>query len=423
MKALWVTNTLIGDIYEHINKKPSNGVWMDALLKEFKEKNEHDLVVVTTGDVTESISIKKDNVTYYLIPGGYPISYKDSKKNVATWKKIIEDEKPDILMLWGNEFQHSLSALKAADGIPSAVFMQGVLDAIARYYYAGIDEKIYRKNLTLRDIIKRDSVINQKKKYQKRAKYEKEIFDISGNILSENTWCNTHIKAISKNVKSYYCPLSINSLFLDYNWSLDDMTPHTICCNASGYPLKGLHILIKAVGLLKEKYPDVKLLVPGKNMFMQTGFSGLIHNDGYMKYITKLIKELNVEDNISFIGFLPQNELAKIISKSNCFVVPSALENHSSSLKEAMMTGTPVLSSIVGGVPEYVTSFENGILYRFEEYELLAEYISMIFDNKDLAQKLSENGKNSMANLHSNEDIYNKVIEAYKDILNRKNNK
>ena len=58
--------------------------------------------------------------------------------------------------------------------------------------------------------------------------------------------------------------------------------------------------------------------------------------------------------------------------KTRVFVLSSSIENHASSLKEAMMVGTPSIATFVGGVPEYVRHGENGFLYRFEEYEIMA---------------------------------------------------
>ena len=95
----------------------------------------------------------------------------------------------------------------------------------------------------------------------------------------------------------------------------------------------------------------------------------------------------------------------------------SAIENHSSSLKEAMMVGTPCVASAVGGVPEYVRHGENGFLYRFEEYDIAAAYIEKIFESDKLASNLSNAARNDMVNLHSNNDIFERTTQIYRDIL------
>ena len=52
---------------------------------------------------------------------------------------------------------------------------------------------------------------------------------------------------------------------------------------------------------------------------------------------------------------------------------------------EAQLLGVPVIASYVGGVPDMVTHGETGLLYRFEEVEMLAEGIRNLFMNMALA--------------------------------------
>ena len=418
MKIMWITNTVIGGMYKKMTGKESNGLWMDALLHDFIKSEEHQLVVVTTGRNKKALFLEEGMVKYYILPGGYPIEYKHIKKSCKSdWKELMEKEKPDIIQVWGSEFKHGLAALQASKDIPSVVYIQGILEAIARYYEAGIDHKELIKSITFRDIVKNDSILAQKNKYYQRAKYEKEMLEISGNIISENLWCNVHCKAIVPSIETHYCPLSINEIFQKYCWSFDAMEPYSIMCNASGYPLKGLHIIMKAVELVKRKYPNVKLYVPGDSMVRDGSLQWEIRKTGYTNYTEKLITKLDISDNIKFMGSLTADEMAYNMSKVNVFVVGSALENHSSTLKEAMMVGAPCISSIVGGIPEYAVHGKNALLYRFEEYELLAEYICQVFESKELAIKISSNAKDSIIRSHVNNHIDKIIVKIYEEIL------
>jgi glycosyltransferase involved in cell wall biosynthesis len=82
-------------------------------------------------------------------------------------------------------------------------------------------------------------------------------------------------------------------------------------------------------------------------------------------------------------------------------------------LKEAMMVGVPSIASAVGGVPEYVRHGENGFLYRFEEYEIMAGYIKRLFDDDALAEKISETGRQDMMRLHGGTDIFKIMNQIY----------
>ena len=167
-------------------------------------------------------------------------------------------------------------------------------------------------------------------------------------------------------------------------------------CPAAYYPIKGLHMLLKAVAIVKKKHPDVHLYVPGIPLRDTKTLMSKLKQNGYDKLIRKLIKDLNLEDNVTHIGIITADKMAQKMSEVNCFAMCSAIENHSSTLKEAMTVGTPSVASYVGGVSEYAVDEENCLLYRFEDYEVLAHNICRIFEDSDLRAKLSENAKAAM---------------------------
>ena len=416
MKILWIVNSPLGPLGERLYGKRNNGVWMDALMASFAEHNEHKLVIATTAAISDTIRLEENGIVFYALPDQPPILYNENKpSNVKVWQELLNGENPDLIQVWGTEFTHGLCALRAANRIPSVIYMQGYLGSIARHYLAGMTHDELKKSVTIRDIIKRDSILRQQKRYYASTAKEKEMFRLSGNIICENDWCENSIRAIVPDVDIYRCPLSINQVFAHHNWSISEAEPHSIVCNASGYPLKGLHMLLRAVAMLKNRYPDVKLYVPGAKVISDGSIKWLLRKRGYTKYIEKLIQELDIEDNIIWLGPLAQSELAERYAKARVFVLCSAIENHSSSLKEAMMVGTPSVASSVGGVPEYVAHGENGLLYRFEEYDILASHISRLFDDDDLAGRISKNAKKSIRDLHGEDDIYNIMT----DIMNK----
>lgn len=420
MKILWVVNSPLGPLGERLYGKRNNGVWMSALMESFVEHNEHRLVIATTASVNETLFLEENGIIYYALPDHPPILYNENKEsNIREWQNLLNDEKPDLIQVWGTEFTHGLCALRFAKGIPSVIYMQGYLGSIARHYLAGMTRDELRKSVTFRDIIKHDGIVQQQQKYYASTAKEKEMVELSGNVICENDWCENSIRAVVPDVNIYRCPLSINQVFAQYTWDISKAEPHTIICNASGYPLKGLHMLLRAVALLKKKYPDVKLRVPGEKVTSDGSIQWLLRKRGYTKYIEKLIKELDIEENTEWLGALPQDQLAEQYVKAGVFVLCSAIENHSSSLKEAMMVGTPSVASAVGGVPEYVTHGENAFLYRFEEYDIMAAYIGKLFEDDALAEKLSANAKTSATALHSEKDIYQTINDIYDKVLSK----
>ena len=109
--------------------------------------------------------------------------------------------------------------------------------------------------------------------------------------------------------------------------------------------------------------------------------------------------------------------MAKKMSESNCFVMCSAIENHSSTLKEAMTVGVPCVASYVGGVPEYAVNDENCLLYRFEDYEVLAQHIIHLFESRDLCRRLSVRAISDMAENRAKNDFYEISKKIYERLM------
>ena len=417
MKILWIVNTPLGPIGEKVYGNRVNGIWMDALLKSFQGIR-HDISIATVVNTKEIIRLSENGVDYFALPDQVPLLYDEKKPgNIQAWRKLLAEIQPDLIQVFGTEFSHGLCALREAHGIPSVIYMQGYLGSIVRHYLAGMTANELKRNITFRDIIKRDSIRQQQKKFMRAAEKEKEMFQLSGRIISENEWCNTSVRAVVPDIKTYDCPLSVNPVFAQTEWRIDRCEPHALICNASGYPLKGLHMLLRAVALLKKKFPDIKLYIPGAKVVSDGSLQWALRKRGYTKYIEGLIGDLNIADHIVWLGSLDQQRLAESYTKARVFVLCSAIENHSSSLKEAMMVGVPCVASAVGGIPEYVHHSENGFLYRFEEYEIMAGYIEKLFEDDDLALKLSQNGRKDMRKLHSSLENGNRVMEIYKEIM------
>ena len=129
-----------------------------------------------------------------------------------------------------------------------------------------------------------------------------------------------------------------------------------------------------------------------------------------------MINDLGLKENVSYTGRLTADELAEKMAEANCFAMCSAIENHSSTLKEAMTVGTPCVASYVGGVSEYAENEKNCLLYRYEDYEVLAQNICRIFEDKKLRENLSAQASAKMR-AHKEKTDYEEMFEILKDVI------
>ncbi|KUZ11564.1 glycosyltransferase family 4 protein [Burkholderia diffusa] len=122
----------------------------------------------------------------------------------------------------------------------------------------------------------------------------------------------------------------------------------------------GLEDLIDAIGLVKHRHPDVLLLIAGK---------GKIGEE-----LQQRIDDAGLQDNVKLLGFVPDNHLAALYRAATVSVVPTvALEGFGLITVESLASGTPVLVTPVGGLPEAVAGLSNDLVLPSTGAEAIAE--------------------------------------------------
>ncbi len=419
MKILWIVNKPIGGLHENLfGKKATGGLWMEAMIDRVIDDPEMDLAVVNIDNVKEVRFLEINGVRYYTLPGTNNETYDyKSAKSRGWWKDILNQEQPDLIELWGTEMPLGIPALEVAGAIPAVVYVQGILESIGKYYTSGLTDEELGRARSFRDIITHNTIRQQQKKYIERAQLETQIVSRCKNIIIENKWAEAYYKKNCPEVTVHWCPLCTSSEFNDEKWDLTNVKRHTLMCPAANYPIKGLHMLLKALTIVKNKYPDVVLYIPGSPLKGRMTVKERLKQSGYDKFIRQQLRILNVEENVTYTGRLTAAEMARKMSETHVFVMSSAIENHSSTLKEAMTVGTPCVSSYVGGVPEYAKHNENCLLFRYEDYEVMAQEIIMLFESDVLCQMLSNNASEKMREYRENNDYYEISKGIYRSMI------
>lgn len=140
------------------------------------------------------------------------------------------------------------------------------------------------------------------------------------------------------------------------------------------YPHKNVERLVKAVTLINQ---DLKLvIVCARNVF-------------YERFLQR-VKELNAENFVNLVGFVPDEDLAIIYKQAEVLVFPSFWEGFGLPGLEAMGVGLPVIAANASCLPEV---YGQAALYfnPLDEKEL-AEKIQLLRDNKKLREDLIKKG-------------------------------
>ena len=143
-------------------------------------------------------------------------------------------------------------------------------------------------------------------------------------------------------------------------------------------PRKGIHILIKALSIVKQRIPNIRATIAGSA------------DPQYLKKLKKLVKELGLENNVTFLGPVEEEKKYHVIKAHRILVLPSLKDLHPIVLLEAQALGVPVIASRVGAIPEIVRDGETGILIEPGNVLELAKAIELILTNNALYQQYSK---------------------------------
>ena len=167
---------------------------------------------------------------------------------------------------------------------------------------------------------------------------------------------------------------------------------------------KNVEFLIRSVKLIKERRgSDFKLLLVG---------------DGpERKHLQRLAEELGVQEEITFVGAVPNEEIRNYCHAANLFLFASRSETQGIVLIESMAAGTPVLAVRATGTEDVVICGENGYMTNVSEIEF-SEKLMDILEKKEL-QILTEGAKKTAENYRS-DLIAAKAEKIYMEAIRRR---
>lgn len=166
--------------------------------------------------------------------------------------------------------------------------------------------------------------------------------------------------------------------------------------------------------LILRDYPDTEVYVAGNDFLNTSTLRSRLRYTTFARYVNSLINKYGIKDKFHFTGMIDADCMAEQYRLANVFVCPSSIENSPNSLGEAQLVGCPVVASYVGGVPDMVENNRTGLLYRFEETEMLASAVCRIFGDDNLAQNMAVNEIEVAQKRHDGVRNAKRMLEIYK---------
>lgn len=137
--------------------------------------------------------------------------------------------------------------------------------------------------------------------------------------------------------------------------------------------LKGVSVLIEAVGLIAQRFPEV-------------AWRFEIAGEGDQAYLAKLrerCQQLGISARVAFLGLLQDDALSDLFARARVQVVPSLwFENLPNSLLEGYAAGVPAVGSDIGSLPGTIAHGETGFLFRTGDPQSLADTLVACWRNR-----------------------------------------
>jgi len=151
--------------------------------------------------------------------------------------------------------------------------------------------------------------------------------------------------------------------------------PHFVVAR-SLEPIYDIPTALRAFAIVREDVPDAKLTVAGSGPERER--------------LTSLAAALGVADAVDFCGRLDRDRMAELYRSASVAINPSRVDNMPNSVLEAMASGTPVVSTNVGGVPFMVRDGATGLLVAAGDHRGMAAAIRRLLDEEGLANRLRD---------------------------------
>ncbi|SFG22413.1 Glycosyltransferase involved in cell wall bisynthesis [Desulfotomaculum arcticum] len=172
---------------------------------------------------------------------------------------------------------------------------------------------------------------------------------------------------------------------------------------------KAQDIAIRAIAMIKDKMPNIKLLLIGSG------------DNKYKTYLQQLAKSMGLSDSIVFAGY--RNDVPNILPICKVLLMPSLEEPFGRVIIEAMAVGLPVIASNSGGPREIIKNGITGFLVSPGNHAEIAQKILLISKSEDFRKKIGEQGMKEVEDkyLAKNyagriENIIIKTISDYKEV-------
>jgi len=317
---------------------------------------------------------------------------------------IIKEINPDLIQIFGLESPFIRIIDKTAQ--PVIVHIQGL---VAPYRYKGYlrVSKFERiKATSLKEIIYYAGLpAIEQKRSDKRLQLERTKYGKVKYFLGRTDWDRRCVKAFSPQAKYFYCQEIMRQPFFEVEWAPTGNTSTRLFTTIRQGPVKNIDIIFEVADILEKYNPDFKY---------EWYIAGLHPGGKYQKIMQR--RGINPK-HLHLLSNLPADKIISEMLKSDLFIYPSAIENSSNAVQEAMLVGIPIIATFAGGMSSIIMDGVTGFLVQEGEPYNLAGAILEAWENYGRCIEMSKQARLTARERNKPESVVKSLLEIYQKIL------
>ena len=173
---------------------------------------------------------------------------------------------------------------------------------------------------------------------------------------------------------------------------------------------KGCDVSIKALRIVRERFPDVVLVLAGTKNIIDWVQS----QQKDIAYMVSLIKFLGLQDNVLIDAFQLKEMPALYAASTVCVYPSTASEPFGLTMLEALSSAKPMIVTRTGGMPEIIKDGINGFVIPVKDFESLASRIIELLNDKELRERFGYTGRQMVEQQYTKEIIAENTLKLYR---------
>ncbi|HYW21784.1 MAG TPA: glycosyltransferase family 4 protein [Nodularia sp. (in: cyanobacteria)] len=224
-----------------------------------------------------------------------------------------------------------------------------------------------------------------------------------GFIVLSETWKNYYVENLGLNKKQVFVLPNPTELPTQIPQRKNSSQVKLVFCGRVG-ERKGAFDLITAFAQLPDQQKKSAQLI--------------LAGDGEIEKGRQLAANLEIAEQVTFLGWINSQQRDKILSQADVFILPSYNEGLPMAILEAMGWGLPIIATPVGGIPELVIHNQNGLLVTPGNIQELSAAMDFLITDENLRLSLGTVARNNVEPYDINNyccrlvDLYNSLLRV-----------